>query len=234
MVKRLEINSKKNVVIKLEIPEEDYKILSKIAKSKGYSLPNDYLRELIISSVEKGNVDQSQLNKELIETISKRIERVMQDLLNPFTQKIDDLSSRIADLVESIEETKIEKSQQPLQKEEPKSKKKTAIEILKEQGVIFSDDVQWLRYPDAYFKKLEGSGAIVIYLDNERVALDKDFWERFRSKLGTIAIKDPKEVEDLLASDFGENGSKLFNKLVKKGLVFYDEDMKSWNLSINQ
>jgi|BEDMetMinimDraft_2_1075160.scaffolds.fasta_scaffold00745_3 tRNA(His) 5'-end guanylyltransferase len=234
MVKRLEINSKKNVVIKLEIPEEDYKILSKIAKSKGYSLPNDYLRELIISSVEKGNVEQSQLNKELIETISKRIERVMQDLLNPFTQKIDDLSSRIADLVESIEETKIEKSQQPLQKEEPKSKKKTAIEILKEQGVIFSDDVQWLRYPDAYFKKLESSGAIVIYLDNERVALDKDFWDRFRSKLATIAIKDPKEVEDLLASDFGENGSKLFNKLVKKGLVFYDEDMKSWNLSINQ
>ncbi|MGC8572978.1 MAG: hypothetical protein C0172_00700 [Caldisphaera sp.] len=227
----MEINSKKNVVIKIEIPEEDYKILSKIAKAKGYSLPNDYIRELIISSVEKGNAEQAQINKELIETISKRIERLMQDLLNPFTQKIDDLSSRIADLVESIEETKVEKPQQLQQKEEAKSKKKTAIDILKEQGVIFSDEVQWLRNPDAYFKKLESSGAIVLYFDDERIALDKDYWDRFKSKLMTIAIRDAKEVEDLLASDFGENGGKLFNKLVKKGMVFYDEDMKSWSLS---
>ncbi len=232
MVMHLE-NIKKNVVIKVEIPEEDYKILSKIAKSKGYTLTNDYIREILIDAAEKG--ENMQLNKESIDQLSRKIEKTVQDLLNPFTQKIDELSSRIADLIESIEKDKEEKEEKPSPKEqkeeEIKTKKKTAIDILKEQGVIFSSEVQWLRNPDAYFKKLESSGAVVLYLDNERIALDREYWNRFKAKLDTIAIKDPKEVEELIMSEFGENGGKLFNILVKKGVVYYDEDLKAWTTS---
>ncbi|MGC8566497.1 MAG: hypothetical protein ACP5I6_03020 [Caldisphaera sp.] len=225
----MEINSKKNVVIKIEIPEEDYKILSKIAKSKGYSLPNDYIREIIILSAEKGNLEENQINKELIDNITKRIERVVQDLLNPFTQKIDELSSRIADLEERIE-GKEEKEGVQEEKEVKQQKKKTAMDVLKDQGVIFSDSVQWLRNPDAYFKKLESSGAIVLTLDNEKIALDKDYWNRFKEKLETIGVKDSREVEDILGSSFGENGAKLFSILSRKGMVYYDEDSRYWIL----
>lgn len=195
MVGNLEEN-KKAIVVKVEIPEEDYKILT----------------------------------KDIVDQLSKKIEKIVQDLMNPYTQKIDQLSTKIADLIETIEESKEEKPIQ--QKEEEKPKKKTAIDILKEQGVIFSEAVQWLRNPEAYFKKLESSGAIVIDLDNEKIALDKEYWNRFRAKLETIGIRDPKEVEDILVSDFGENGRKLFYKLSKKGKAYYDEDSHTWNVEL--
>jgi len=228
----------RKVIIKVEIPEDDYKVLSKIAKSSGYSLTVDFIKDAILSLAESGEKNISK--KEITEYISRRIEKVIQDLLNPFTQKIDSLSSRIAELEEMIEN--IEGGKEEHQKEEyqyerqperevKQQKRRTALEILKEQGIIFSESVQWLRSPEAYFKKLEAGGAVVLNIDGEKVAMDREYWERFKAKLETIAIREPKEVEDILVSEFGENASRLFKKLSKKGLVYYDDDLNFWLVS---
>ena len=228
----------RKVIIKVEIPEDDYKVLSKIAKSSGYSLTVDFIKDAILSLAESGEKNISK--KEITEYISRRIEKVVQDLLNPFTQKIDSLSSRIAELeemIENIEEGKEEHQKEEYQyerrpeKEVKQQKRRTALEILKEQGIIFSESVQWLRSPEAYFKKLEAGGAVILNIDGEKVAMDREYWERFKAKLETIAIREPKEVEDILVSEFGENASRLFEKLSKKGLVYYDDDLNFWLVS---
>ena len=223
----------KKVVIKVEIPEDDYKVLSKIAKSSGYSLTVDFIKDAILSLAESGEKNISK--REITEYISRRIEKVVQDLLNPFTQKIDSLSSRIAELEEMMESIGGGKEEhqykhQPERETKPQ-KRRTALEVLKEQGIIFSESVQWLRSPEAYFKKLEAGGAVVLNIDDEKVAMDREYWERFKAKLETIAIREPKEVEDILVSEFGENTSRLFEKLSKKGLVYYDDDLNFWLVS---
>ncbi|MCE4608402.1 MAG: hypothetical protein F7B61_05540 [Caldisphaeraceae archaeon] len=223
----------KKVVIKVEIPEDDYKVLSKIAKSSGYSLTVDFIKDAILSLAESGEKNISK--REITEYISRRIEKVVQDLLNPFTQKIDSLSSRIAELEEMMESIGGGKEEhqykhQPERETKPQ-KRRTALEVLKEQGIIFSESVQWLRSPEAYFKKLEAGGAVVLNIDDEKVAMDREYWERFKAKLETIAIREPKEVEDILVSEFGENASRLFEKLSKKGLVYYDDDLNFWLVS---
>jgi len=95
---------------------------------------------------------------------------------------------------------------------------KTAVEILREQGVVFESSLKGVRDASRLFASLEASGALVFKAGGERVAVDRGFWEAFKSRLSSI--KTPSR-EEALASLKGAE-ARLFEKLVAAGLVYYD------------
>ncbi|MCE4598908.1 MAG: hypothetical protein F7C81_01765 [Desulfurococcales archaeon] len=230
------VSRDRKVVLKVEVDYEDYVMLSRIAKSRGYALVTDYLRDLL-TNIARGGVEPAGIDeRKLAEYISKRIERAVYDIVNPFTGKIDELHRKIAELIERQEERQVVEEVEeakPLQafREEavrPRRTYMSAIERLKQDKVLFSDDLKWLRAPDRFFQKLEREGAVVIESGDEMIAVDRGFWGEFTRRLDEVSVRSLEEVESILQESLGEKASRLFRKLVKMGLAYYDEDLAKW------
>jgi len=177
-----------------------------------------------------------------VEVLSKKLERVITDILNPYTAKIDEIYRRLGEVMEMIEEISRpqtrEEEQLPQQRvqrramERPQRRTYTAIERLKGEGVVFQEDMGWLKAPEKFFQKLEREGAIVIDVNDEKVAVDKDLWKEFREAVEQIMVRDPNEAASLAASATGRPiVAKLFKKLVGSGLIYYDEELGAWRVS---
>jgi len=108
-------------------------------------------------------------------------------------------------------------------------RRRTAIEWLREQGVLFESELMRLRDRDAFFEKLRREGALVIELPNERVAVDREFWERFKERIESL----PTVREDEIRVALGDQMFKLFQKLKEAGLVYFDARSGSWRVSKN-
>ncbi len=250
-------NASKKVYLKISLSSEDYEKLKIIAKSNGYNLVSHYLYS-IIQDIIRGKVSTSPvsgISRSDLEMISKRIERVIQDLLNPYTGKLDEIGRRLGEIYELLEsltsqtgavkgrfveeKQKIEQTQYPRQRyagyreyrEQRPQQRMTAFQRLKEQKILF-ESASWIRRPDKLFQSLEREGAIVIRFTDGRVAVDPDFWREFKEKLSEIAVRTVDEVELLLRSSLGDEAGELFRKLVREGLAYYDEDEKSWIVSV--
>ncbi len=166
------------------------------------------------------------------EKLAARVARMVQDLINPWTAKVDQLAGRIAELYEKLEElsSRLSEVEAHIKKlethpvHEQRHRRKTAIERLKEQGVIFESDVKWIRDRDAFFEKLRREGAIVIEVGGERVAMDRRFWETFRDKVEKLPTVSDEEIHILLT----EPQYKLFRKLKEEGLIYFDSTKRAW------
>ena len=222
----------KTIIIKLS--DEEYKEIEEKARKEGYTLISEYIRAVLLSQ------SSPSLNiNDIISQISSRLERKVQDLLNPFTAQIEDLKRKTAEIIEKIDEVESKSSRkisEEEQKEEKSSKKnieqskkegerKTAMDILNEQGIVFESELK-LRNTDAFFSKLEREGAKIIYLEKERIAMSKDFFDTFVKKLKEIRTPDPEEA----ASKLDSKEAKLFKKLVAEASVIFDSDGKYWKL----
>ncbi|AEM38717.1 hypothetical protein Pyrfu_0848 [Pyrolobus fumarii 1A] len=106
-------------------------------------------------------------------------------------------------------------------------RRRTAIEWLKEQGVLFESELMRLRDRDAFFEKLRREGAIVIELPNERVAVDREFWERFKERIQGLPTVREDEIRALL----DEPMFKLFQRLKEAGLIYFDASEGAWKVS---
>ena len=231
------------VVIKLVIDYDDYKLLEAEAKREGYYIVSDYVRELIKRHLKSGGrglegLELKELSRELYTQLAKRLEKLIVDLLNPFTGKIDNISSQLAELIERIDSLAakrglVEEKAITEEKKVVKARKgQTAIERLKSQGVIFLEDVKWMKAPEKFFQKLEREGAVVFNLEDDKIAVDKDFWDKFNQALENISTKDPDDVEALITAELGEQAGKLFKKLLGSGIVYYDEDLSKWIVTV--
>mgnify|MGYP001772491927 CR=1 FL=1 len=222
----------KTIIIKLT--DEEYKELEERARKEGYTLLSEYIRAVLFSQ----SPSSAQLNiNDLVSQISSKIERKVQDLLNPFTAQIEDLKKKTAEIIEKIEELNSkpakkvseEEEEKPVKKslEQPKKEgeKKTAMDILNEQGVLFESELK-VKNPDAFFSKLDREGAKIIYLEKERIAMSKEFYDNFVKKLREIRTPDPEEA----ASKLDPKEAKLFKKLVAEASVIFDSDGKYWRL----
>ena len=176
--------------------------------------------------------------EDLVNKVLLRVERRVFDLINPYTSKIDELGRRIADLVERIEglESKCASIEQQLTqlqkvgvevkgiKERPR---KSAIEILKEQKVIFESDlIKKIRNRDMFFNRLERDGAVIIQASGERIAVDPDFWSMFVRKVEDIKLRSEAEVKKRLS----KVEYRLFSKLKESALIYYNAVKGSWEL----
>jgi hypothetical protein len=226
---------REGVPIKVWLRKEDYELVKALAEKEGYSSVSDFLSELLPSCL-RGPEEKTD-----IEALAKRLERVIVDLLNPYTAKIDEIYKRLGEIIELIESisqpqpAKEEILVQPRQKkvERPQPRKGlSAIERLRSEGVVFQEDMSWLKAPEKFFQKLEREGAIVIDVDGEKVAVDSSLWSSFKEALQQVMVRDPNEAASLIASAVGRPiVAKLFKKLVSSGLVYYDEEYGSWRLS---
>jgi len=179
--------------------------------------------------------------------ILKAIERKIDDLLNPYTGKIDDLAKRVGKLesglglviekVNNIERAlqegsaEAEKKEEKVVKRESKSEKKMdAIDYLKRDKVTYESNLAKKdRYKerearDGVFEKLERAGAIVFALKDERVAVDPDFWKRFVEKIQNITTNNEDEVKKALTKkEYG-----LLVKMRESGLIWFDTTINRW------
>ena len=239
--------SRRGVPIKVWLPDEYYIILREIAEKEGYETVPDLIIS-ILSSYIKGSLRLPPTeDKKSAEFIARRLERTVQDLLNPFTGKLDEIYRRLATIQELLEE--IGKQEMIARREEEQIKKPisraaqaerasiarkgtSAIDRLREEGVVFQEDLKWLRAPDKFFQKLQREGAIVIELNGERIAIDNRFWEEFTAILPQIYVRDPEEASGLIESSMGKSvARRLFMKLLSAGYIYYDETLGHWRLS---
>ncbi len=253
-------------VIAIKLPDDVYEELEKRAKEEGYTFVAEYAKHLLIglvtgrvekplpedlrSSVERIvreiMAEQTVDVDSIVERVAARLERKLQDeILNPYTSKIDSLAQRMGELQARLElvEEKLkaapEKPVRPTRPEararraprqtvraQPSARRRTASERLREQGAVYEEDVGWLRNKDAFFDKLAREGAIVLNLPSGRIAVDPDFWNRFMEKLSEIPSPRDEDVKPLL----DQREYRLFSKLRAAGKVYYDETTGSWRV----
>lgn len=221
----------KYTIIEVRLSDSELATLEKRAKDAGYQDVRAYVEAII-----KGGAQPPEQGS--LDALSKRVERLIQDVLNPFTQKVDDLAKRLAQIEEALEELRQARPQQAQEVKETARETKregaqgsTALERLRRQGVVFQEELQWLRAPDRFFAKLEREGAVVLTLGDGRAAVDPDFWKKFVAEVESTSLKDSRQVSDKVQADLGDRASALFNKMVRSGLVIYDEDQRRWKVS---
>ncbi|MCS7106769.1 MAG: hypothetical protein NZ902_01505 [Acidilobaceae archaeon] len=220
------------VVLKVELSREEYEALKAKARSEGYPLPSEYAREVLRRALGKGEARGLDV-KEIADNVSKRVERTVADLLNPYTGKIDEISRRLSELIELLE---VEKEREAKEVKEPRELKErrpvSAIDRLKDQQVVFSEDMKWMKAPEKFFEKLRREGAMVVEVGEEKIAVDKDFWEQFKAEVESISVRSVEEASSLIGSYLGEGAGRLFKKLARAGLLVYDEDRGEWLLRV--
>lgn len=268
-------------IVAFKLPDDLYEELERRARRLGYSLVSDYVRDLVlrelgyggagggagVSAEEIRRIVQEELRKLAeekglrvepvdVNKLAARLERKIQDMINPWTAKIDSLSARVAELQEKLEE--IEERLKSLEKqaaERPQSqhaayqprpggfharfeggerreyrgggRRRSASERLREQGVVFEHDVQWLRDRDAFFEKLRREGAVILNLGGERVAVDPGFWRNFKEKLHDLPTANDDEIRVLLTREQYE----LFRRLKESGMIYFDASEKRWKFA---
>jgi hypothetical protein len=241
-------------VVSTVVDEETYKLLKRKAELRGFKLISDYLRYLIESDL--GESDKSleppmNLDKQLDVILDKkisRIERLVADLLNPYTGKIDKIIVMLGELKEEIEQSQmpIQSRESQVQSREYRSEteqrkplvsyrreatsapRKSAIERLKEEGAVFESDLGWLKRPDLFFSKLEREGAVVFESGEERVAVDPQFFVELKSKLKEINIPEAEAVEKLLRPQ----EARLFRLLLDSGHAYFDSVEGGWYVDL--
>lgn len=190
------------------------------------------IESLVLSTLESKAKDAVGHEPVDVDKLVVRVERRIMDVINPFTSKVDELARRVSELqerLEALESTLEQASRRPQQVLEEKGKpvRKSAAERLREQGVVFESELGWLRDADAFFEKLRREGALIIKFDDERVALDKEFWNRFVRKLSGLATSNEDELRRFLR----RQEYKLFRRLKEHGYIYYDSTEGRWNFA---
>ena len=236
---------RKGIPVLVWFTEDEYSRLSAEARRAGYPTVGDYVRELALRALEAPGGEAANLQAEaraIADSISRRLERLVSDLINPFTAKIDEVNRRVAELLEAVESMKPEvEAEQPTPPPTPRPARQqvrratgrpSGMERLHEEGVVFEADVQWLRDPERFFAKLKSSGAKVLTIAGEKVAVDPAFWEEFKAKVEEIGVRDLAEAAILVRTEFGGDkgarAARLLEKLAKAGLAYYDEELGHW------
>ncbi len=224
----------------LRLNDDEYKLLEEEARKEGFPLLADYVKYVLFSSPLKGDSINVQ-----------RIERRVQDMINPFTQQVDEMKRKVAEVVERMNEIEemlkspvgreasppkyrreeVE-SQSDLKQEknpqEPRAQpqKLTVADLLKKRKVLYEQEMTKIRDIEAFFGKIRSTGiATIIPTANKgRIAIELEFLDSLVKKLSEISISDP----EVASSKLDETERKLFKTLVDVGLIYYDNDKKHW------
>lgn len=105
-----------------------------------------------------------------------------------------------------------------------KTGKRTAYDILTEQGVMFESDLKNVTYKDKLFSSLRNKGAIIIETDRERIATTNEYLDDL---LEEIRGKTPDEALDELKG----KKKRLYEALRESGYLIYRNG--KWILDLN-
>jgi len=215
--------------IKVSIPKSLYLALESIARKEGYSTLQDYVISILTNIV-----TQATLRDDMLDKLRIKLERYIQDEVNKRTTIIEVLRKQLTELYERLEALEqrvniVEElaRQVGLEKlrEKVEFKRKTAIERLKEDKILFESKLPPKIQRDRFFAYLERSGAVVLKLTRERIAVDRDFWNEFKNKL--LNELNSNRDEDAIAM-LGKVGYELWKALYNDNLLIYDPKTKRW------
>ncbi len=229
-------------IVTIRLSEEEYKKLQEEASRKGFNSVSEYVKKIIIEGAKAEAPLKPAEPRQETQVGASQLLRRLQDMINPFTAKVDELARNLAEMIERIEalderlkrveEILAKAPQQPLQPAPAPARTRrgrlSAIERLKQEGVVFQRDLSWLNNPRAFFDKLRREGAIVIEVGGQYVAADPGFWDDFLKAVTRLGTDDPEEAERIL----GGKMAQLFRTLLDAGLIFYDQLEKRWIVSI--
>jgi hypothetical protein len=227
---------RKGIPLKVWLDEETYALLKAWCRRRGIELLPECVQALVRETLES----PASSPQPGLDSLIKRVERTIQDLLNPFTGKIDEINRRLSEVIELLESEEARESpplpslRTPLPQERVEaraSRRPSAIDRLKEEGVVFEDDVKWMRSPSRFFHKLEREGAIVIDVQGEKVAVDPEFWRGFLDEVKSLQVSDLGEAASIIEDRLGPQAAKLFRRLVRAGLLHFNEESGSWEPS---
>ncbi|MEM0351993.1 MAG: hypothetical protein QXT76_01540 [Sulfolobales archaeon] len=164
------------------------------------------------------------------------------DMINAYTGKIEEVNRKISYLLEVLEDLSariqsledqirnLPHAVQPAKTEEKREARKSAIDILREQKIMFESDIaSKIKNRDAFFEKLRRSGAVVIELAKERVAIDPDYFSKFIEKVEKVAVSS----DEALSKELSKEDLKLLKALMNSGLAYFDSIKKKWVIDIN-
>lgn len=204
------------------------------AAEEGYELLSSYVRDLVLSTL--GRPVQQGIDRAKLKSM---VARITQDVINQYVSVIEDLKRKYAELIERIEnlETRINELQSKLSKQtaryqyyqptrQPsKRQRKSGIERLREEKVLFESSLRGLKNRDSFFKYLEREGAKVIVLDGERVAIDREYWDELKRR---IFEEISTNIDDEIKKILDPIGYEIFQRLKRSGLIYYDSSQQRW------
>ncbi|BCU68269.1 hypothetical protein HS7_17060 [Sulfolobales archaeon HS-7] len=201
----------KTVVLKLT--DDEYQALLREASKEGYALLSEYVRAKLFE-------------KRTQEFDTTKLERKIQDLINPFTAKIDELAKRIAQLQETLQSAgKSMEESDTGEKREPE--KRTIKDIVRERGFTVRNE-NTLRNSKAFKDRAREYGLKVISTKKGNLILvDPEYYKKFQERLSSISVNSVEKAIDLLG-EFGQ----LFRVLVEDGIIYYDNDQRKWILTL--
>lgn len=225
------MTEKREREIRIRISEDLYRSLEERARKEGFTTVSDYLSAIIQNLIkEKPPIEEA------ADKIRTKLERFIQDELNKRLSMLENLKKQISELYEKIEEldhriNNIESSmkERPSIQQKPESPRKTAMERLHEEKLVFESRLPSRIQRDRIFSYFDRMGAIVIKLSKERIAVDPDFWNQFKYKL---LNQVDSNSEELVLNTLGEKGYELWKALYSDNAIIYDPKSKKWRFII--
>jgi predicted RNase H-like nuclease (RuvC/YqgF family) len=165
------------------------------------------------------------------------------DAINAYTGKIDEMNRRLSHIIELLEDLAARvqnledevsnalRSPRQARPEERKEPRRSAIDILKDQKVMFESDIaSKIRNRDAFFDKLRRSGAVVLELAKERVAVDPGFFAEFKRKVENLSVSS----DEALQKELGKVEVKLLKVMMNSGVAYFDGVKKKWVIDVDE
>lgn len=150
---------------------------------------------------------------------------------DPVVVALGRIESLLSEIVERLERLEVAinrlgqapKASQGGERKTRSEKKRTGMDILEEQGVLFEKDLKNIRNADAFFDYLKRNGAVVVETRSEgRIAISPEYLNSFLD-----GIKSYSTVDEALYSLQGKE-KRLFSVLTEEGLLIREKT--GWKL----
>ncbi len=189
-----------------------------------------------LQRIVKSTSDTLNSYSRLLTDIRARLLDIM-SMLDELNKRVTDLESRLAKYPpESPAEVRphyarTEARETYHERERVRERKASAIEILKRQKVMFEADIaSKIKNRDAFFERLRRDGAIVLELNDQRIAVDPEYWSEFLQKLETLDSYSDDKMREVL----GVTGAELLKALYRDVKAYFDAIRKRWVVDLKE
>jgi cell division septum initiation protein DivIVA len=227
--------------IAVSVKRDVYEALRKLAESKNMSL-YEFVKKTLEELASTGSMVSTSQPSEVLSKIDQLIKAVsiLQEADRELERKLAEISARVEQLEKQLTtissshtaQSSVEHSVLATNSSTKTSthvaqgtKRKTAIEVLREAKLRCISEMRSAKNPEAIIERMRSGGAVVVMTDEDVCAVDPDYWDLFKRKLNESKMPDDKEVLSKLKD---EKMKKLFQLLRKAGALYLDAKTREW------
>ncbi len=188
-----------------KLGDEEYQALVERARKEGVSV-SDFVRKAVLAALNLPIPAQTEIS----------------DRLFALEKRVGELEKRVVALEQAV--FKQAGASQPQATEQSSKPKKTAWDILEEDGIVCISTMTKARDPHKIIDILKSNGAVILSSENDKCAVHPDTWTSFVEALAKINSPDEKEVLGKLKG----KAKQLFKMLRAVGAVHFNSKTKTW------